>query len=169
MPQLQLPFFPHGATNINERLGFMREDDQVTYIYGHLPVFMHSTEDLQTFRMITSQFYINGSATQSELCRAFGVSAISIKRAVKLYRKKGPAGFYEQRRYRGAAVLTDTVLAEAESLLSKEWNVAETAKQLGLKKDTLRKALKAGRLHTVKKTPHKPAHPSQLPRANVAS
>ena len=43
--------------------------------------------------MFTSQLYINGSASQAEICRAFGVSKISVLRSVKLYREKGMAGF----------------------------------------------------------------------------
>lgn len=44
-------------------------------------------------RMITCQLYVNGSASQAELCRVFGVSKISMLRSVKLYREKGMAGF----------------------------------------------------------------------------
>jgi len=53
-----------------------------------MPVFVHDESDLQTFRMITSQFYINGNATQAEICRAFGVPSITVKRAVKNTGKK---------------------------------------------------------------------------------
>jgi len=30
-------------------------------LYGHMPAFMHDVDDRRSFRMITSQFYINGS------------------------------------------------------------------------------------------------------------
>ena len=39
MPQMQLPFFPPGATPINNNIGFIRDNDQITYIYGHLTIF----------------------------------------------------------------------------------------------------------------------------------
>ena len=45
MPQMQLPFFPHGATEINVNLPILREGDTVTYIYGHLPIFTHDVRD----------------------------------------------------------------------------------------------------------------------------
>jgi transposase-like protein len=51
---------------------------------------------------------------------------------------------------RGAAVLAAPVLAQA--LLDKGEEVSEVARQLGLKRDTLAKAVAAGRLHRVKKT-----------------
>ena len=63
MPQIQLPFFPHGATEINVNLAILREGDSVTYIYGHLPIFTHDVRDTRTFRMIISQLYLNGSVS----------------------------------------------------------------------------------------------------------
>jgi transposase len=115
-------------------------------------IFTHHAEDLQTFRMIASQLYVNGNATQSEICRTFGVTDISVKRWVKLYREKGSAGFYEKRRTRGAAVLTEDVVATAQRLLDEGLELATVAERLGVKKDTMQKAIAAGRLHVVKKT-----------------
>ena len=75
MPQAQLPFFPPGTPEINRQLAFERQDNQVTYFHGLLPVFQHAVEDTKTFRLIVSQFYVNGNATQAGLCRAFGVTS----------------------------------------------------------------------------------------------
>jgi len=151
MPQLQLPIFPKGVTLINANLGFMREGNSLTYFYGHLPVFRHDADDQRSFRMITSQFYVNGSAKQAEICRAFGVSPISVKRYVKLYRQKGVAGFFEEPRRRGAAVLTPAVLQEVQGLLDEGLEIPEIASRLNLLADTLHKALRAGKLHKPKK------------------
>jgi len=63
MPQMQLPFFPHGATEINVNLTILREGDTVTYIYGHLPIFTHDVRDIRTFHMFISQLYVNGSVS----------------------------------------------------------------------------------------------------------
>jgi transposase-like protein len=123
MPQLQLPIFPQGMTLINANLGFMRKGNSLTYFYGHMSVFTHDADDQRSFRMITSQFYANGSAKQAEICRAFGVSPISVKRHVKLYRRKGIAGFFEEPRRRGAAVLTPPVLQEVQGLLDEGWAI----------------------------------------------
>ena len=151
MPQMQLPIFPKGASLINANLGFVREGDTITYIYGNLPIFMHDVEDHRSFRMVTSQFYINGSATQAQICRAFGVTPISVKRGVKLYREKGIAGFFEQPRRRGPAVLTPPVLAEVQGLLDEGLSIPAIASKLGLLADTLRKAVRAGKLHQPEK------------------
>ena len=151
MPQMQLPFFPHGATELNSHLAIIREGDEVTYIYGHLPIFTHHVNDISTFRMFTSQLYLNGSVKQSEIYQAFGVSSISVKRSVKLYREKGAGGFYKKRKARGPAVLTPPVLQKAQKLFDEGLDRKAVAKELGLKADTLQKAVKSGRLHRVKK------------------
>ena len=138
-------------TLINQNLGFVRKDSSVTYIYGSLPVFSHDVDDMQTFRMFTSQLYVNGSASQSEICRAFGVSKISVKRSVKLYREKGMAGFFAEPNRRGPAVLTPPVLDKVQGLLDAGRSILEIAKELALKADTLRKAVQAGKLHKPQK------------------
>ena len=97
MPQLHLPMFPHGVTPITEVLAFAKRDGQVTYFSGQLPVFCHAEDDLASFRMITSQLCVHGGARQSDIIRVFGVTPISVKRSVKIYRERGPKGFYAPR------------------------------------------------------------------------
>jgi len=147
MPQMQLPFFPEGVTHITALLAFRKEAGRVTYFNGDMPVFVHEAADVESFRMITAQFCVNGNATQAEISRAFGVSKISLKRAVKLYREQGPKGFYTPRKRRGPAVLTPPVLAEAQRLLDEGLEPPEVADRLGVKRNTLSKAVRAGRLH----------------------
>lgn len=147
MPQMQFPFFPEGVTHITSMLAFARRDGKVTYFNGNMPVFIHDETDLASFRMITAQFVTSGHATQAQIARAFGVAKISIKRAVKLYREQGPKGFYAPRNTRGPAVLTAAVLAQAQRLFDEGLHSAEVADRLGIKRDTLSKAVRAGRLH----------------------
>lgn len=147
MPQAQLPFFPVGTTEINVNLAFTRQDDHVFYFHGHLPLFQHHINDIKTFHLYTRQLYINGTASQAEICRALGITLISMKRAVKLYREKGAAGFHEEPARRGAAVLTPAVLSQAQQQLNEGLEVAEIAKALKIKSDTLRKAVVAGKRH----------------------
>lgn len=151
MPQMQLPIFPEGVTPINNNLGVIREGNTLTYIYGSLPVFTHHVDDKKTFKMFTSQLYVNGSAKQAEICRAFGINKINMKRWVKLYREKGAAGFFEEPRRRGPAVLTPPVVQKVQKLLDNGQSIPDIARQLDLKADTLRKAVLAGRLHQPEK------------------
>ena len=76
-----------------------------------------------------------------------------MKRSVKTYRDKGPSGFYGPRATRGAAVLIDAVVVEAEELLAEGASEAEVAERLALKPNTLHKAIRAGRVRSpLKKT-----------------
>jgi len=86
MAQLQLPVFPEGVTQLSNDLGVSCRAGRVSYFYGALPVFTHDAKDLKSFRMFTSQLYLDGKVKQSTLVKVFGVSAISIKRAVELSR-----------------------------------------------------------------------------------
>lgn len=156
MPQLQLPIFPQGVTEITPNLAFGREGDKITYYHGTLPVFSHQHDDLATFRMITSQFIAAGHVTQAQIARAFGIALVTVKRSVKRYREQGVRGFYAERKTRGAAVLTEDVLAQVQQRLDDGSNIKDIASALNLKPDTLNKAVRAGRLHLPKKKPLKP-------------
>ncbi len=61
------------------------------------------------------------------------------KRAVKLYREKGVAGFYEKPKPRGPAVLTAEVLKEAQEQLDEGLAISEVAERIGVKPNTLAK------------------------------
>ena len=75
--------FPAGTTLINSDLAFCRQDNQVVYVNGHLPVFTHGAEDLVAFRIFTTQLIVNGTASYGEIVRAFGVPMTTVKRYVK--------------------------------------------------------------------------------------
>jgi transposase-like protein len=147
MPQVQLPIFPTDSVYITRELAFKNEMGKITYFNGSMPVFSHDEKDIKAFRMITSQFYVNGNASQADIARAFGISIVSIKRSVKLYRSQGIDGFYAPRNTRGAAVLTEPVLAAVQKCLDDGQSISEIAPKFSLKKNTLSKAIQAGRLH----------------------
>ncbi len=151
MPQMHLPLFPDGVTHITPDLAVKIEGDRVIYFNGCMPVFVHDKQDVKTFQMITSQFCCNGNAKQADIVRVFGVTANSVKRAVKRYCEKGTAGFYAKRATRGPAVLTAPVLAEAQQRFDDGLDVPAVAEKLNIKPNTLAKAVRAGRLHVPKK------------------
>jgi hypothetical protein len=159
MPQIQLPIFPAGSVEINRDLACRSDGDQVVYYNGHLPVFTHAKSDLASFRLFTSQLIVQGSATQGHVAKAFGVPLIAIKRSTKLYRERGAAGFFVPRPRREGSKLNAQKLEEARALLVAGQPLAAVSAQTGVLKDTLRKAIGAGRLPAVKKT-RAPARPA---------
>jgi prepilin-type processing-associated H-X9-DG protein len=146
MPQVQLPIFPEGVVHLTAELAVKKEDGVVTYFNGQMPVFVHAASDVASFRMITAQFYVTGLCTEARIAQVFGIPAISVKRAVKRYREQGPKGFFQTPRRRGAAVLTAEVIAQAEALLGAGGPVPEVAQRLGVLRNTLGKAVRAGRV-----------------------
>ena len=137
---------------------------RVSYFYGTLPVFTHDANDMKSFRMFTSQLYLEGKVKQSTLVKVFGVSAISIKRAVQLYEKAGAGGFWRPRPTRGPSVLTLEVLRQAQEQLDGGRGLREVATALGVKYDTLSKAARDGRLRETLKKNNRPS-PARSSRA----
>src|ERR1035437_4287195 len=151
MPQIQLPIFPSGSVEINTQLGCRVEGDTVSYHNGFLPVFMHAKDDLASFRMFTGQLIVQGSATQGQIAKAFGVPLVSIKRSTKLFRTQGAKGFFVPKARREGSKLTEEKLAQARLLLSQGEPLTVVGQQTGILVDTLRKAIVAGRLPALKK------------------
>jgi biotin operon repressor len=152
IPQAILPLIPPGSTSITETLSVFREDEYWTYYCGLNPIFVHRQEDQSSFRMFTSQLACQGQCKQVEIERAFGVSSNSVKRNVKKYRQEGIAAFYAPRKGRGPSVLTEPVTARAQELFDLGHSRNEVSEELGIKSDTLRKAIQAGRIHEGKPT-----------------
>lgn len=146
MPQALLPLIPDGATPLNDLVSVVRENGEWTYFLGVRPVFAHPEEDRRSFRMFTAQLVCQGTCRQGDIVRAFGVSANSVKRSVKKYRTEGIEGFYRPRPGRGPSVLHAPVAAEVQQRLDRGESRQEIATQLGLKVDTIRKAIQQGRL-----------------------
>jgi transposase len=151
MPQLQLPIFPAGLTPITNDIGFQREEGKVVYFHGHVPVFQHAEKDLKSFRLFTSQLIVTRVVQQRDIVRAFQVPLATVKRYTKVFREQGAAGFFRQPRRRGETVLTPAVKQRVQQLLDEGQSVPEVAQQTKVLANTLHKAIRAGRLHAVKK------------------
>ena len=152
MPQLQLPIFPVGVTEINTRVAVEAKEGRVCYIHDHLPVFQHDEKDVWSFRMFTSQMIVNGTVKAKEVVEAFSVPMITVKRYVKVYRDHGAKGLYETKpRHSSASVLKGEVLVGAQQLLDEAHSVPEVAAELNVLANTLHKAIRAGRLRRLEK------------------
>jgi transposase len=151
MPQQILPMLPAGSTEITDTLSVVNAEGRWTYFQGVLPVFTHAAEDHRTFQMFAGQLAANGHCKLVDIERAFGVSAISVKRMVKRYREGGCPAFFAKRRGRGASVLTDETLAALQALLDEGVEYREAAQHVGVKSETVRKGLQRGVLRAKKK------------------
>jgi hypothetical protein len=100
MSQLQLPIFQAGTVPITSDLGYIQQNGQVVYLHGMMPVFTHEVSDTAAFKMIVSQFYINGVAQQVQIVNAFGINPLALKRWVKKYKQEGAKAFFVEKRGR---------------------------------------------------------------------
>lgn len=151
MPQMLLPFFPEEITLINELIGFVKKGDYVYYFNGQMPIYHHSSDDYQSFKMFVSQLYICGNVTQADIVRAFGISSSGLKRWVKKYRAEGASGFFKKRKSRSSPVLTPERLNEIQELLDEDEDVDDISEKTGVKKNTILKAIRQKRLYQIKK------------------
>jgi len=146
MPQIQLPIFPASSTAITSDLAFEQRDGQVYYFNGHLPVFTHPADDIASFRFFTSQLIANGSASQSQISKAFGVPLVTVKRACKKLRLDGASAFFRPAPPRQGRKLTPELLVQAQALLDEGLEVPAIGKRLGVLPNTLHKAISYNRL-----------------------
>lgn len=148
MPQMFIPVFAKGTVHINSNLAYQEKDGQVYYFNGHaMPVFSHDKNDVQSFRMIISQFCVNGNAKQAEIIKTFGIPGITMKRSVKTFRERGVAGFFTKvQQKRKPRVLVPEVITQVQKLLDEGATPREIAKKMELKQNTIEQAIRAGRL-----------------------
>jgi DNA-binding MarR family transcriptional regulator len=150
--QLILPMIPPGATEINHRVCVWRTEDRWTYFLGTHPIYSHGAKDNRMFRFVTSQLIDSGACRPLDIIEVFGVSKSSVMRSLKKLRVEGAEGFFNARRgRRGGSILTGEVLEKAQRLLDQGYNRRDTADELGVACDTLRKAINDGRLKEPKR------------------
>ena len=143
-----LPLIPHGASIISGNLSVIQEEDRWIYFHGGLPVFFHNSSDTRAFRMISSSFICEGVCRNVDIEKVFNVSKTSVIRNCKKYKLDGSNAFYRVGRKgrKQSRVLSPEMLKEAEELLSDNFTRREAADKLGVKYDTLSKAVQDGRI-----------------------
>ena len=147
MPQQILPLIPQGATQINGLLSVFGDDTNWTYFLSTYPIYSHRKNDHRMFRMVTSQLIDSGACRQVDIRNTFGVSKSSVIRSLNKLRSGGVEAFFVQRRgRRGGKVFTPEVLEKAQRLLDQGYPREDASQELGVKPDTLRKAINDGRL-----------------------
>lgn len=150
--QLRAPVFPATSRMLGERVAVVEKDGVVWYFHYDMPVFSHAVSDLASFRMFTSSLCDKGQCKLADVERAFGVTAISVKRALKRYRSEGPQSFFASKRPLVVPrVLKGEVLASVQALLDAGHPPRAIEDRLGVKADTIRNAIDDGRLHRPKK------------------
>jgi DNA-binding CsgD family transcriptional regulator len=143
--QMLLPIFPHDIKLITETVGVFTRDGIVNYCHCGVPIFSHTTEDLKSFRYITSKLIIQGICRKIEISRCFGVSYDSVNRHVKKLREQGDTGFFANDNRRGHCYkLLPEVVDRMQGYLEDGKNNSEIARVEGVSEGAVRYAIKKG-------------------------
>ena len=147
MSQLMLPAIPNGATQISGLTCVWRDTEQWTYFIGTYPVYSHPADDRRMFQLVTSQLINAGACRHKDIIETFGVSKSSVNRALNKLRNGGIEAFFKRREgRRGGSILTPEILEQAQGLLNQNYSRRDLADELGVKYETVRKAINDGRL-----------------------
>ena len=145
--QLHLPLFPEGTVEVSSAVSVVTKEGTVWYFHQGVPIFTHAVGDVASFRLYSSTLCDSQACRLVDIVRAFQVSSISVKRALKEYRAKGPRAFFGKvRAQRGTPVLTEEVRQRVQAWLDDGLTTREAAEKEGLKRDTVYRAIKEGRL-----------------------
>lgn len=99
--QLMLPIFPKDTRMISKCLGGYEKDSVVQYIANGLPIYSHGSEDVQSFRFITSNFIKDGLCKASQVSRCFSIPIDFVKRQLTKLRQEGEPAFFSGENRRG--------------------------------------------------------------------
>lgn len=144
---------------LGDQMSVVKRDGSVWYFHYSMPVYSHAEDDIASFRMYTSQLCDSGQCKLVDVHRVFGVTEISVKRALKRFREEGARSFYQSHQPKvKPRVLTPEIHAKVQAMLDEGMTMREAGERTGIKEDTIRFAVRTGRLHrpVKKKTTKKP-------------
>jgi len=147
-----LPIIPAGATPINRLVSVENDGVDCYYFVGVQPVYRHPVGELRLFRLAAAQLIDSACCRPCEIIKTFGVAKSSIDRALRDYRREGIDAFVSSRtrqakgqRGRGR-VMSLEALQEGQRLLDSGMSKSAAADQLGVPRETFRRAVWDGRL-----------------------
>jgi transposase-like protein len=137
---------PEGAIRINSVVSRLSKSGQVTWFFGADNYFSHPADDSAGHRLALATLMANGHARPSQIQKTLGTAPRSLVRWRKQLDVQGAGSFYQPRAVRGAAVLDVETSAQCQLLLDEGHSIATTARLVGIKDSTLRKAIAAERI-----------------------
>ena len=143
--QLHFPLFPQDVKLITASLGVFSKEGIVSYLHCGVPVYSHKSEDLKSFRYITSKFIIQGLCRKIDISRCFSVSYNSVNRYVKKLRELGDTDFFVKDNRRGSCFrLVPEVLSRMQGYLDAGKNNSEISRLESVTEGSVRYAIKQG-------------------------
>lgn len=147
MAQLLLPIFPLDTEFLTPTLGVFRKENFVYYMHNGIPIFSHSSNDLNRFRYISSHLLIQGLCRNVDIERVFHVSTDSVRRWKKKLSECGESAFFSPVvRHSTSHKLLPDVLERIQKKLQTGASVNGIAKNENISEGSIRYAIRQGRL-----------------------
>lgn len=153
MKNVNLPLIPSGATSLGDAFSIFVDDKFVTWYHQLAVINRHPLDDTNTYRYMLGFMHFHNGVPQAVLARATGFHANSVMKYANIYRESGLRGFFSPVRVRGASVLVPEVLSHCQELLDQGLSRTEVAERVGIKKNTLDKAIRDKRLQERRNAP----------------
>ena len=145
--QLLLPIFPDETKMITESLGVFKLDGLVYYLHCGVPIYIHSEEDIQSFRYITTKFIVAKLCKKSEIQKCFGVSYDSINRDVNKVNEQEGSGFFSKEGRHGSPYkLVAPVMEKIQKGLNEGKSNCQLAREANVSEGSIRYAINTGKL-----------------------
>ena len=159
-----LPFQPPQATPIGPVWSMLEGNGWTSYMRYLDVVDGHPSDDRAARQRRMAQIAHLGHATQLEVAQAFGVTRMTVHRALRTWREHGEAGLRRPRQPRRRTALDDDARARAQRGLAAGRSLRAMAAELGVSHETLRSYRQAGLLPAAPVATASPSPPDKAAR-----
>lgn len=146
--QFRLALRPEGAVDINDTVSRLDGAERVAYFAAGVPLFSHAKQDMAGARVATAQIAALGLATPTELASSLKIGRATIYRRQDRLEEAGVAGLVgEKTGPKGGHRFKGDRVTQAQALLDAGKAQREVARVVGVGENTIRNAIRRGRLH----------------------
>jgi len=144
--QLYVPIFPKDSKLISQTVAVIEKEDIVHYVANGLPFYCHGVEELDAFRHVICLLIDQGLCRRSEVVKCFCISDDFVGRALRIYRKEGHSGLYNQTRKKNASKLHGKLLEDIQRKINQGQSINSIAKQEGVTEGAIRYQIRKNNL-----------------------
>jgi hypothetical protein len=153
--QMLLPIFPSTTKMLSESWGVFEKDDMVYYLHSGMPVYVHSKEDIPTYRYVTGTLVHLHACSPSQLSKVFGVNKKNFERYAKKLKEGGSVAFFDSVDNRGKChKMLEGQLKKTQELIDNGYSQLKTSKEIGVSESAIRYHIRKGNLKK-KSSPNK--------------
>ena len=134
------------AVPISAKFSLQTQDGKTVYFHYLEPIWSHAEGDRAGQRIAAVQLAERDGVTQAGVAKALGVSAVTVNRWVRLYRKHGTAGLERLEAPRTRTALNPEQQQSAADRLYAGRSLRSVALELDVNRETLRQYQKSGSL-----------------------